>query len=150
MDESKIRKIIKEMVGGRRELGSNVSQKRYTPPENINPKEFDWASFFKKIEDQLKVVNDKYVLLTIDELKNDDKINEILNEFVWLRDYFQTYSNAFFDFYKSLDQPNKEKIEEIKNYINQIATNKTRLEQVLFKMYDLLEEMGDIDQKKIF
>jgi len=150
MNEYRVRQIIKEMVAGRREIGGNVSKKKFTPPENIDPKEFNWISFFNKIEEQMSVLNEKYVLLSIDELKNEDKINEILNEFIWLRDYFQTYSNAFFEYYKSLDQPNQEDLQQIKNYINQISTKKTQFEQILTKMYELIEQMGDIDQKKIF
>ena len=150
MSENKIRKIIKEMIHGRRELGSNVQHKKNGQIQNINPKEFDWFSFFNKIEEQMKVLNDKYVLLTIDELKNENKITEIINEFIWLRDYLLSYSTAFLNYFQQLDQPNKKEYENIKNQIIQITNKKTRFEQILFKMYDLIQEMGDIDHKKIF
>lgn len=145
MENARVREIIKEMVTARsqriKKNGVNL---------NIDPSNFDWYGYLVHVDTQMKALNNKFVLTSLDKLKNEDKLTPIINKFIKIRDESLNYFRIFNSYYSKLSDIDKSNYQEIISIINDFTIKKTKLEKTLFKMHDLFEEMGDIDNVHIF
>ncbi len=149
MQKNAVKKIIQEVIKGRREKPVVDMKRKYNMPD-IDPSNFDWFGFLERVDTQMKGLNNEFVLTSLDKLKNEDKLTPLLNKFIKIKENTLNYIMKFNEFYAGLSDIDKSNYQELIQSINDYMTKKTKFEKNLFKMHELLEAMKDIDNEYIF
>lgn len=149
LTKTKLKYIIKETIKGRRERPGLDTHKKYNLPD-IDVENFDWIDFFDKMDVKMKGLNNEYALTSLDSLKNEHKLHFIIKRFNKIKNHALNYAMKFNEYYVNLSDIDRGKYKNVVYLINDFLTKKTKFEQILLKMQNIFEQMGDIDKKYVF
>lgn len=117
---------------------------------DFDPTTFDWIGYFNQAYGKMEELNSEFASTSLDELKNEKKIDAILEKYNNVRSDVNKHLHEFTKFNNDEFRIKKEKYEEIKKLINNYITKSHLFGKALQRVKEGIDHIKNYDNQKVF